>query len=592
MNLRTVLLSALLVPLLSACATSHGTTFRSVRESPDNATVSAAADTDHEAAGGTHDEPAGAGVPPSGEGKQEHGKTEVQVVHTTSSLAQSSGGGAPDGDTEEPEAVTALEIHTEPKGASVYLNYAPAGTTPTVVQDIRPGVYRLSVHKDGYYSEDRWVRVREGTRTVVSIELRLITGFLSLTVEPSDAEITIGSTSVSRGVTELPVGMHELRIRRFGYEEERVSVRIRERRTTELEVTLEPAPMRVSDLSLSRRRINPGNPGPLGRLTVRFEVTGPGTGTLEVLDETGTVVYTRSLPAFRDWNQRAVWDGTADSGASVNDGEYTVRITALSENRTEYSVSSTRVSVDRSLAIRYRNSFSGAQGLLFAPVPDTLPTGSFQLSAAALGHLDPVDRYLRVPTHGLFRLGLTDRLELDLSGLLVFSGDGAEGGTGTASLTYRFADTGGARAAAALRGTVSSFTSLDTFANFPGIAVSLPFELEAGPVRFVLTPELLFSPFRVSYAGDPPAPSGLSVWGYAKTGLYLDYGSFVAGLSAAFRSSPFSEGFRLDLPVQAGLELHWMVPGTSLYLSGELAGEFSGPDDFYLMAGGGLGFIR
>lgn len=589
MNIRTLLLPVLFVSLLSACVTSQGTMFRSVRESADNATVSTA-EADRDSAGKTAD----SDISPAADTTPKTGKNGINIIQTASpgsTLAQSSGGNPSEGE-QDPAVLTSLEIHTQPQGATVYLNYAPAGTTPLAIQDIRPGTYQLSVHKDGYYSEERTISVREGTRTAVSIELRLITGYLSLRVEPADAEISIGSTGVRRGVTELPIGTHELRIRRFGYEEKRVSVRIRERRTTELEVTLDRASMRVSELFLSRRRINPDNPGPLGQLTVRFEVTGPGTGTLEVLDESGTPVYTRNLPVFRDWSQLEDWDGIADSGVPVRDGEYTIRVTALGENRSEYSVSSTRVSVDRSLVIGFRNSFAGAQGLLFAPVPDTLPAGSFQISAGAMGHQDPADGYLRVPTHALFRLGLTDRFELDLSGLLVFSGDGTEGTTGTAVLTYRLAETGGMRLAAALRGTVSSFTSLDTFANFPGVAVSLPLQLQAGPVRFVLAPELLVSPFRVSYEEAPPAPSGLSVWGYAKAGLYLDYGSFVAGLSAAFRSGPFSEGFGLELPVQAGLELHWMIPGTSLYLSGEVAGEFAGTDEFYLMAGGGLGFIH
>ncbi|MBT3275299.1 MAG: S-layer protein, partial [Spirochaetales bacterium] len=74
--------------------------------------------------------------------------------------------------------------------------------------------------------------------------------------------------------------------------------------------------------------------------------------------------------------------------------------------------------------------------------------------------------------------------------------------------------------------------------------------------------------------------------------ILLDLGEFTAGLSGAVRTIPFNTGFGIDLPVSAGLEAHWLLPGTQIILSGYLTGEFAAENNFYLMAGGGIGIIN
>jgi hypothetical protein len=71
----------------------------------------------------------------------------------------------------------------------------------------------------------------------------------------------------------------------------------------------------------------------------------------------------------------------------------------------------------------------------------------------------------------------------------------------------------------------------------------------------------------------------------------LDFGAVVGGFSAAVRTLPFSRGFSLDLPLLAGFELHAMFPNTQLFLSYAMAAEIEDAENWYIMGGGGIGYI-
>ena len=98
------------------------------------------------------------------------------------------------------------------------------------------------------------------------------------------------------------------------------------------------------------------------------------------------------------------------------------------------------------------------------------------------------------------------------------------------------------------------------------------------------------SPFRVTYAGTAPDP-GFYSWAYGRAAVIADAGSVMLGLSAACRTRPFPEGFGISGPMEAGLEVHWLMPGTGIYLTGIVSGEFDSPDNYYINAGGGIGII-
>jgi hypothetical protein len=132
----------------------------------------------------------------------------------------------------------------------------------------------------------------------------------------------------------------------------------------------------------------------------------------------------------------------------------------------------------------------------------------------------------------------------------------------------------------------------DTLANFSGLSVGLPTSLRWGPLSLLISPELILSPWTVSYDSQDSPDLGVYGWLYGRFGLLVDLSPFSVGLSASLRTLPFHRNFALGLPFQTALELNWLIPNTQLFLSLSLAGEFESADSYYLMGGAGLGILN
>jgi hypothetical protein len=200
----------------------------------------------------------------------------------------------------------------------------------------------------------------------------------------------------------------------------------------------------------------------------------------------------------------------------------------------------------------------------------------------------------RVPTQLGFRVSPIQGGEIDVQGTLYFtSASGLPFSVG-AGFKYQYEGEGPASplsAAAYLVGTYQGGTTADTMANFTGVSVGTTVQLSLGPLGLLFAPELIVSPFTVSYESSQ-TPAGISFWGYGRAGIMLDFGAITGGISVAVRTAPFSDGLSLDLPMAAGAELHWIIPGTQIVLSGGIAAEIDALDSFYLMGGAGLGILN
>jgi hypothetical protein len=86
---------------------------------------------------------------------------------------------------------------------------------------------------------------------------------------------------------------------------------------------------------------------------------------------------------------------------------------------------------------------------------------------------------------------------------------------------------------------------------------------------------------------------------YLRAGVMLDLGEVTAGISASTRTQPLPGGVAFmgwPAPIQAGAEIHWLIPGTRLLISAMAAGEYEPAtartaESYYFMGGGGLGFL-
>jgi hypothetical protein len=201
---------------------------------------------------------------------------------------------------------------------------------------------------------------------------------------------------------------------------------------------------------------------------------------------------------------------------------------------------------------------------------------------------------IRVPVNGGLRLGLGASTELNLhAGVLLFSDPDLSTYTAGFSLKKSLFRTSGGIFSGAVTGGGSFFSKSrsDTLTDYPGLKIGLPLSLNIGPFSLLAGPEFVFS-LSKPYDNDFSGNTRIYPWMYLRSGLLFDFGVVNFGLSAAFRSLPFNEGFGLSPPVPVGGELHWMIPGTTAYLSVLGIAEFFTWSDWYFMGGIGFGMMN
>lgn len=554
--LEFVLLTALLSGLLISCITAEGALFESV---------------------------IGAVEEKEPKGRPSKGSTTYEESEESEEPYES--------EEEEPYVEeVGIQVVTEPGDAQVYINNEFVGTG-TVTVSPKPGNYQIQIKKSGYYPQTVWARYDGSTLVVVSVALKEITGYLYLEVEPPGTRSTANGQSISEGVTELRIGNYTIRVRKFGYEEWRGEVTIFERSTTKVAVELKEAAFEISDLVLSRRVFNPKNPGKLGTVRVTFEVSSWGTGEFIVTDSQGSKVYSRTLKEFTTWGQSVEWDGRDDSGRTLADGDYTIMIDADGRKPGERAELTRGVTIDSTAVISFRSTVGGLSGTLFAPLPAVLPSGSFQMNAGMIGHYSIDLGVGRYPTFAGVRVGLGQDSEVDLQGALFVGPEEPVPYTMGVGFKYKLPQSGPFSFGVTGKLTYVGNTSVDTFHNYTGLAAGVIAALITDPLVLTLSPEIVVSPYSVEYPKTSPVP-GFTAWGYGRVGILADFGALTAALSGSVRTLPFTSGFDLQPPYTAGAEIHWLVPGTQIVLSGYAAAEFDAVNYFYVMGGAGVGFIN
>jgi len=502
-----------------------------------------------------------------------------------------------------------LEILSDPEDATVYLNNNFVGTTPLMIEEISQGRYRVTIVKQGYYEHTNWIDYYSD-HLIYHADLEAITGLIRVTADPQNAEIVVGDQYINSGINiKLPIGRYEVMVRSFGYEDYVGAVQITEGELTSLSVKLEKAEFNLSPLALSRKAFNPANFGSLGKARISFEVTAPGLATVLIVEKaTGAEVDSFSLGPFTTWEQSFEWTGRDSDGGTLPDGGYQIIVKALTaepaadpaaESGTHTPLhqftEQAPITLDSSIIITYRSLWNGSSGLLYAPSPEVLPWPDIQLSSLVLAHVEANngDYSYRAPWNLGLRLGLKNNLEFTaLAGFIAgyYQDIPLYVSASLKSPLFSGGKNPGIESAALIKLSYQQVTT-DTFANYTGLSGGFPLRLKLSSFSILLSPEIIISPWQVSYSdsgGQEPFPY---VWMYGKGGILFDSGPVVAGLSVAFRSIPFSRGLQLDLPFQSAAELHLLLPGTQLFLSLAAAGEFRSMDDFYLMSGGGLGLL-
>ncbi|RKX86730.1 MAG: hypothetical protein DRP58_04060 [Spirochaetes bacterium] len=490
-------------------------------------------------------------------------------------------------DAEEEEEITGLTIKTNPSNADVYINNSYAGESP-VTELLDSGNYKISVKLEGYYSTSEWVNYSEGENISLNINLEPIIGYLNISISPVEAEISTGWDDLYEGINELQIGSHIVQAELFGYEKWEGQVTIHEEKTTPLKIKMKPSVFDISNIFLSRQAFNPANPAGLGESKINFDVNTYGQGDLKIYSDQGKQILKQNFPYFDTWDQSFVWDGKDNYGQLVPDGNYRVVISGKDTNGMNPATKETYITIDSSLIIRIRTTLNGTSGTMFCPSPDTLPPGSFQASVNTFGHIEG-ENY-RFPFTANARIIPDKNLEITGQAGIVILPETSESYYFSVSAKSVIFNTKISDLSWYLKGAYQNNHETDSQTNFTGMSAGLPISVSLLPVTLVLTPEIILSPFRVTYEGSS-YNSGFYYWGYGRAALIFDIGSAMLGFSTAMRITPYNLTINDYNPISAGVELNYLIPGTGIFITGTVSGEF-GLSDYYINAGGGIGLIN
>jgi hypothetical protein len=513
------------------------------------------------------------------------------------------------GDTYEEVEGSGLVLRSEPAGARVYINGIERGLTPLFLENISPGSYSVRMTREGYVDRRFRVTVESSGRLLVSVVLERALGLVLVQVgrsagSPPEEKLPLVPVITADGerapgpVLNLPVGWHTIRVRAFGWEEAVKTVYVSRDYTRKLLLELIPASFRLSGAALSRRRFNPANAGSLGATEIGFEVSAAGYGMVTIEDTRGDTVFSRDLPVFDTWSRKLLWDGRSRDGPALPDGAYRIRIETWSvpwdDSEPVYQKAELSVLIDSSISIHPLAILSGIGGLLFAPVPETIPPGSFQIDGGFLFGRAPVGgaSWNSLPFAAAFRLAPAEGIELAaaMNALPFFGSDTVVYGA-LGSVKWRFLRAregfpldmaGGLSYGWAQEG------SLSPFGSGPGVQLFFPVAYRPGP-RFscTLTPALIWT-------GEGGYPSEAAPRILLSAGGLFTAGYLMAGLS--LRSEYRFGGPAADVPAATDVPGAADVPGFAPWFGPLLIGAefrfFPPPSNLVFSILGGGWFFK
>lgn len=132
-------------------------------------------------------------------------------------------------------AQPSIDVLSEPTGASIFLNGRLVGATPLKLPMLQPGSYSLRLERHGCEPRSMALLVSHEAQVVRAELPPQPTGSLDVAVEPHGAEVLLNGELV--GVTPLkldavPIGIHEMTIRKTNYRPYTQIVRIDTGRNT------------------------------------------------------------------------------------------------------------------------------------------------------------------------------------------------------------------------------------------------------------------------------------------------------------------------------------------------------------------------
>ncbi|MCR4741715.1 MAG: PEGA domain-containing protein [Treponema sp.] len=145
------------------------------------------------------------------------------------------------------------------------------------------------------------------------------------TAEPQQAQNLTQKPKYSASV-KIPVGEHEVLVRKFGCKDFYAEVTIQKGQTSSLEIKEELIDFEIKSFGVSKKSFNPEYKNSVGSVTFAFAVTASQPLSFYIKNSKDEIVFNHEWKEFNNWYQSIVWDGKDSDGNILPDGEYVASI--------------------------------------------------------------------------------------------------------------------------------------------------------------------------------------------------------------------------------------------------------------------------
>lgn len=266
------------------------------------------------------------------------------------------------------EKETQIKIVSDVSNAEVYINGVYQGRTTLVLNSLRPGRYKIEIRKENYERERALIEVREGVSRTYEFKLHPIMGIIYFKNIPSDALVYIDDSRIySFSSSEMIMGTHNLKIRRFNYEDIEEDFYLPAYGAVEVDPVFEKSDFYLWGFSVSKNTINPDYKNSAGKTKISFSVSAEGTAEIYICPEgSDEAVLYFEFPAFHTWDQSFEWNGTGSYDMELPDGIYDILLYCGDEVYQE------KVTINRNLVYPLLTSTTAGFGAGHLPAIDPM----------------------------------------------------------------------------------------------------------------------------------------------------------------------------------------------------------------------------
>ncbi|HID38664.1 MAG TPA: PEGA domain-containing protein, partial [Calditrichaeota bacterium] len=145
--------------------------------------------------------------------------------------------------THPAQKLVTLSVRSIPAGAELWLNGKHRGQTPFQQSSLKPGVYRLTLEKEGFDSFSKVINLKSGKIQKITAKLIPQVGALMIDTNPRGARVSLDGQEITKTFTpvqlnNIPVGVHQIGIHKDGYADYQITVKVEQGKTTIRNVNL------------------------------------------------------------------------------------------------------------------------------------------------------------------------------------------------------------------------------------------------------------------------------------------------------------------------------------------------------------------